>query len=45
MKRKTNNTTPDHDKSGIYKITCNTCHKLYIRQTKHSLKLRYQEHI
>jgi hypothetical protein len=45
MKQKTNNTTPEHDKSGIYKITCNTYHKSYIRQTKHSLKLRYQEHI
>jgi hypothetical protein len=24
MKQKTSNTTPEHDKSGIYKITCNT---------------------
>jgi hypothetical protein len=44
MKRKTSNTTLDHDKSGIYKLTCNTCHKSYIGQTKRSLKLRYQEH-
>jgi hypothetical protein len=45
MKRKTNNTTPDHENSGIYKITCNTCHKSYIGKTKCSLKLCYQEHI
>jgi hypothetical protein len=44
MKRKTNNTTPDHDKSSIYRLACNTCHKSYIGQTKRSLKLRYQEH-
>jgi hypothetical protein len=44
-KWKTNNTTPDYDKSGIYNITCNTCHKLYIGQTKRSLKLRCKEHI
>jgi hypothetical protein len=41
----TNNTTPDYDKSGIYKIKCNTFHRSYIGQTKRSLKLRYQEHI
>jgi hypothetical protein len=45
MKRKTNTTTPDYDKSGIYKIKCNTCHRSYIGQTKRSLKLCYQEHI
>jgi sensor c-di-GMP phosphodiesterase-like protein len=27
------------------KITCNTCHRLYIGQTKRSLKLRYQQDI
>jgi hypothetical protein len=43
-KRKTNNSSPDYDKSGIYKIKCNTCHRSYIGQTKRSLKLRYQEH-
>jgi hypothetical protein len=44
MKWKTNNTNPDHDKSGIYKLTCNTCHKAYIGQKKRSWKLRYQAH-
>jgi hypothetical protein len=44
-KRKTDNTTPDYDKSEIYKLKCNTCHRSYIGQTKRSLKLRYQEHI
>jgi hypothetical protein len=45
MKHKTNSTTPENDKSGIYKITCNTCHKSYIVQTKRSLKLCYKQHI
>jgi hypothetical protein len=32
-KPKTNNRTPEHDKSGIYKLSCNTCHRSYIGQT------------
>jgi hypothetical protein len=44
-KRETTNTTTDYDKSGTYKIQCNTCYRSYIGQTKRSLKLRYQEHI
>jgi inhibitor of KinA sporulation pathway (predicted exonuclease) len=36
---------PDHEKSGIHKITCNTCHKAYVGQTSRNLKSRYQEHI
>jgi hypothetical protein len=35
----------DDDKSGIYKIKCNTCHRAYIGQIKRILKLRYQEHV
>jgi predicted GIY-YIG superfamily endonuclease len=35
---------PDHEKSGIYKIMCNTCHKAYVGQTSRNLKSRYQEH-
>jgi len=38
------NETTEHDKSGVYKLTCNTCHKSYIGQTSRSLKLRFQEH-
>jgi hypothetical protein len=34
----------DHERSGIYKITCNTCHKAYVGQTSRNLKSRYQEH-
>jgi len=34
---------PDHEKSGIYKITCNTCHKAYVGQTSRNLRPRYQE--
>jgi hypothetical protein len=32
-------------KSGIYKITCKTCHKSYVGQTNQNLNLRYQEHV
>ena len=41
---KTNNQTPEHDRSGNYKLTCNTCHRSHIGQTSRSLKLRFQEH-
>jgi hypothetical protein len=27
------NQTPEHDKSGVYKLKCNTCHISYIGQT------------
>ena len=30
------NQAPEHDKSGAYKLTCNTCHKSYIGQTNKS---------
>ena len=43
-KPKTLNQTPEHDKSVVYKFTCNTCHRSYIRQTSHNLKLRFKEH-
>jgi hypothetical protein len=43
-KLKTINQTPEHDKSGIYKLTCNTCHRSHIGQTSRSLKLGFQEH-
>jgi len=43
-KPKTNNNIQKHKKFGIYKLTCNTC-KLYVGQTSHNLKQRYQEHI
>jgi len=36
--------TPDHDRSGIYKIICKSCHKAYVGQTNRSLKTRHQEH-
>jgi len=35
----------DHDKSGIYKLTCKTCNRAYIGQTSGNLTLRYCEHI
>jgi ribosomal protein S27E len=41
---KTQTQTPEHEKSGIYKITCNTCHKAYVGQTGRNLNLRLREH-
>lgn len=32
-------------KSGVYKITCDHCEKIYIGQTKRTLKTRFKEHI
>jgi hypothetical protein len=37
--------TSEHEKSGIYKITCNTCHKSYVGQTSRNLNLRFREHV
>jgi dsDNA-specific endonuclease/ATPase MutS2 len=34
-----------YDKSGIYKITCQSCQKVYIGQTGRNLKTRFKEHI
>lgn len=44
MKPDTKNNTPPHNKSGIYKLTCNTCKLVYVGQTSQNLKLRFQEH-
>jgi len=35
----------EHEKSGIYKITCTTCHKAYVGQTSRNLKSRFWEHV
>jgi len=44
MKPNTDNYTPYYNRSGIYKLTCNTCKLAYVGQTSRGLKLRYQEH-
>jgi len=44
-KPKIHDTTQDHDKSGIYELTCSTCNRVYIGQTSRNLTLRYREHI
>jgi hypothetical protein len=36
---------PDHEKSGIYKITCSTCQKAYVGQTSCNIKSRFRETI
>jgi hypothetical protein len=33
MKPITTDQTPEHEKSGVYKLTCNTCQRSYIGQT------------
>jgi hypothetical protein len=43
-KPKTNKNTTEHDKSGIYRLTCNTCQRSYIGQTDGDLKQRFKEH-
>jgi uncharacterized pyridoxamine 5'-phosphate oxidase family protein len=45
IKPKFQDTTQEHDKSGIYKMTCKTCNKVYIGQTGRNLTIRYREHI
>jgi hypothetical protein len=45
MKPNTDNNTPYYNRSGIYKLTCNTWKLEYVGQTSRSLKLRFQEHI
>jgi len=37
--------TLQHEKSGIYKITCKTCHKSYVGQTNRNLNLGFWEHV
>jgi hypothetical protein len=37
--------TNKYEKSGIYKLTCQSCQKTYIGQTGRNLKTRYKEHI
>jgi len=37
--------TPDHNKSGIYKLKCKTCNKAYIGQTSRNISLRFRKHI
>ena len=32
------------DRSGIHKLTCMTCNKVYVGQTSRNLKQRYKEH-
>jgi hypothetical protein len=39
-------TTPNtYDRGGIYKLTCQSCHKVYIGQTGRSLNIIYGEYI
>jgi hypothetical protein len=40
-----NHTVNKYEKSGIYKITCQSCQKVYIGQTGRNLKTRFKEHI
>jgi len=36
---------PDNEKSGVFKIICNTCHKAYVGQTSRDLNSRFREHV
>jgi hypothetical protein len=37
--------TNQYEQSGIYKLTCQSCQKVYIGQTGRKLSTRYKEHI
>ena len=37
--------TQEHNKSGIYKLSCKTCNKAFIGQTSRDLTKRHREHI
>ena len=45
IRHTTQNLKSDYEKSGMYKITCKACHKSYVGQTSHNLKMVFQEHI
>jgi hypothetical protein len=34
-----------YEQTGIYKITCRSCYKIYIGQTGRNLRTRYKEHL
>ena len=38
------NQTPEHEKRGVCKLTCNTCHRSYLGQTMQNIKLKFREH-
>jgi hypothetical protein len=38
-------TTNKFEQTGIYRLTCVECKKVYTRQTGRTLKIRYKEHI
>jgi hypothetical protein len=44
IKPKVSVQTPEHEKIGIYKLTCNTCQRSCIGQTSRKLKSRFKEH-
>ena len=44
MKLNTDNNTPYYNRSGIYKLTCNTFKPAYVGQTSRRLKHRFQEY-
>jgi hypothetical protein len=47
QRTRTANSKPTHDfeKSGIYKLECRTCHKVYVGQTSGTNKIRCREHM
>jgi hypothetical protein len=44
-KTKNHHLTQNFEKSGIYQLTCRTCHKAYVGQTSRSLAVRFRKHI
>ena len=44
MTHKQNTQKSEHDESGIYQLTCNTCKLNYVGQTSRNLRQRHKEH-
>ena len=44
IKQRLHTQKPDHEKSGVYQLTCNTCKLHYIGQTSRNLRQRHREH-
>jgi hypothetical protein len=44
IRHKQNEQSHDHDKSGKYQLTCNTCKLSYVGQTSRNLRQRHKEH-
>ena len=45
FKKKNNTKINSIDRTGVYKVSCNSCDKIYIGQTGRSFRKRFNDHI